>query len=82
MEEMEESQSEQPTTRTRFLKGLGMTVAAVVGAGVFAKNAFADPLCCSDPSCPSCPGGNWCSCSCPGCVAVCLGQGHCIACPC
>jgi len=79
---MQESETEKPTSRRRFIKQLGMTVAAVVGAGALAKNAFASPLCCYDTSCPSCPGGHYCRCSCPGCVAACLAPGNCIPCPC
>jgi hypothetical protein len=79
---MEKMDTETPTSRGRFLKRLGVTVAAAVGAGALAKNAFASELCCANSSCGSCSGGFFCSCSCSGCVAICLAPGQCTACPC
>jgi hypothetical protein len=80
------------TSRSRFLRQLGTTLVAAVGAGVFAKAAFATVDCCWDPNCNSCttssgtPGHN-CSCDCAGgCVNGyrCFPDsiGGCTACPC
>jgi hypothetical protein len=80
------------TSRTRFLKQLGVTLAAAVGAGVFAGRARATPgQCCYNCGCGGCGGSNcYCHCDCTGigdsyCLtsnAGCLASGHCISCGC
>lgn len=83
---------EPKTSRIRFLKQLGMTLAVGVGAAAaFARPAFAAGNCCRDCSCGSCGGGNcYCFCDCSAvqtqsyCYtqpAGCLSTG-CVQCPC
>jgi hypothetical protein len=77
------------SSRKRFLRQLGMTLAAAIGAGTFAKSAFAFNNCCKNcASCGTCSGGCWCFCDCSGagtqsyCSTVsCLSAG-CVTCPC
>lgn len=47
------------TTRRRFLRRLGTTVAAGVGLAILPANEAWAPCstCCKDDSCPFCPGG-------------------------
>lgn len=83
----------QTTTRTRFLKQLGATLAAAVGAGIFVSAASAVVgQCCKDCAhCGGCGGNNcYCQCDCTGippgsyCMTNptgCLASG-CIRCPC
>lgn len=86
---MEETEK---TSRPRFLRQLGVTLAAALGVGVFAKQAFASTLCCWDSGCATCnvnatTPGHHCSCDCfPGCWndSPCISdESHgCISCPC
>lgn len=57
------------TGRRRFLKQVVVTLATAVGAGAFAKAAFAIPgQCCRNcDTCGFCGGNNcWCYCDCSG----------------
>jgi hypothetical protein len=72
-------QIEKRTGRMRFLKQLGVTLAAAVGAGAFASAARATAgLCCRDCSrCPSCGTGQcYCYCDCTG-----IGESYCLTTP-
>jgi hypothetical protein len=58
-------QNEKRSSRSRFLRQLGVTMAAAVGAGALAARASAFPGdCCYDCSCGTCNGGCWCRCDC------------------
>lgn len=84
---------EKTTSRGRFLKRLGLTLAAAVGvAGALASSALATPgQCCKDcGQCGSCGSGKcYCFCDCSGigqsyCWTAsqgCLSSG-CVSCPC
>jgi hypothetical protein len=65
-----EPSDEQRTSRGRFLKRMGVFVAAAVGAGTLAKSAFANGVCCWNSSCPTCgvdgSPGHQCLCPCGG----------------
>lgn len=65
VDEVSTEAAQKPTTRRRFIRQLGMTLAAAVGAGVLAKSAFAvEGDCCRDCGCGSCAGGCYCRCDC------------------
>lgn len=80
-----DEETEKKTTRKRFLKQLGVTLAVGVGAGAFASTALADHQaghCCPSGSGPcthpgdptSCPQGqNLFHCNCSG-----IGQDYCL----
>jgi hypothetical protein len=82
------------TSRVRFLRQVGVTLAAAVGAGALASAAKASGNCCAtsgDPhGCGSCGTGKqfcWCNCSAAGTNSYCwpggcVTIGNCIACPC
>jgi hypothetical protein len=88
-----EDTAEVRSTRSRFIRQVGMTLAAAVGFGALAARASASPFrCCPDSSCGSCSGGTYCLCDCSGtgtqsyCWQIQQGcipsGGGCIACPC
>ncbi len=86
------------SSRGKFLKRLGLTLAAGIGvAGVLASSAFATPgrCCvvsgdtnCTQTGCGSCSGGCICKCDCTGIgesycwTGHCLSPGQCVNCPC
>lgn len=81
--------TEPQTSRKHFLGRLGVTLLAAVGAGAFAQSAFAVSNCCRDcNNCPSCSGGCYCNCQCPGGSSYCWTAGPCLTtqtcvqCPC
>lgn len=83
------------TGRKRFLRQLGVTLIAAVGAGALAEAAFANPgQCCPDCSrCGTCAGGTGCYCYCD-CTGIsssycwnldnpgCRTNSTCVSCPC
>lgn len=82
--------TENRRSRKRFLKQLGVALAAAIGFGALASSAYAAGNCCYDPSCGDCTGGKYCFCDCsaagepsycftqpPGCVTT-----GCVQCPC
>lgn len=78
--------SEEPTNRRRFVKQIGVALAAAVGAGWLVQAASAGVLCCADTTCPTCTlsgggSGYLCTCDCTSC-AICQPLGQCTACPC
>jgi hypothetical protein len=83
--------SGNPPTRRRFLRQLGVTVLAAVGAGALAQSAFAVNNCCPSDQCGTCQAngipGKFCFCNCSGvgttsyCTNDCV-TGSCISCPC
>jgi len=85
--------SEGRSTRGRFLKRVGMTLAAAVGvAAAYAAPAYAAGNCCKDCGrCGTCASGKcfcWCDCSAVGgqsycwtAQSGCLSSG-CVPCPC
>lgn len=90
-------ETEKRTSRGRFLRQVGVTLAAAVGAGKLASAAFAlGGNCCSssgDPhNCGSCgTGRQYCFCDCTAAgtpsycyqaASGCLAVGHCTPCPC
>lgn len=72
--------AEKTTTRARFLKQLGVTLAVGVGAGALASGARADHTaghCC--PNCDKCPGGNCPAGTCPmRCNCDGIGESYCL----
>ncbi|MGE5105758.1 MAG: hypothetical protein ACM3NZ_13490 [Betaproteobacteria bacterium] len=90
---LDEPKEEARTTRPRFLRQLGVTLATAVGAGILARTAFAaEGQCCRDcDNCGHCGGDScWCTCQCSsgnycftGVGAACIApNGGCITCPC
>lgn len=92
----EDEQPEEKTSRKRFLRQVGMTLLAAIGAGALAEAAFANPgQCCYDCggcggcSTPDAPNGCYCRCDCTGIsqsycwnyYTGCL-SGGCVSCPC
>jgi hypothetical protein len=79
--------AESRSSRVKFLRRLGVTLAAGVGAATFASVAHAAGRCCHDCSCGTCQGGCRCFCNCGGIgdsycwTSVCLASG-CVGCPC
>lgn len=87
---------EARSSRSRFLKQVGVTLAAAVGFGALAARASASPfMCCPNAGCGSCESGNmsgsYCFCDCTGtgtnsyCWQIqqgCVTGTGCIACPC
>lgn len=52
--------------RGRFIRQVGLTLAAAVGAGALASNAYATLNCCQQNCRSDCPGGtaaHWCVCT-------------------
>lgn len=84
----------QRSSRRSFLRAVGVTALAVVGAGVFTRSAFASGNCCYDAckcGAGSCPSGEcqcYCDCTGTGTGSYCTtDSGHCISssciqCPC
>jgi hypothetical protein len=71
---MDEKEQNERTSRSRFLRQLGVTLAAAVGAGALAARANAFPGdCCINCGCGSCDGGCYCFCDCSG-----IGQSYCL----
>jgi hypothetical protein len=79
------------SSRKRFLRQIGVTMLAAVGAGALARSAFATNNCCANSSCGVCQtsqgNGLYCFCSCPGggsyCSSICIiGGSGCVMCPC
>lgn len=71
---MEENESRYG--RGRFLRQIGLTLAAAVGAGALASNAYATLNCCParpENNCPTCPQGNKFYCVCTG-----ISENYCI----
>jgi hypothetical protein len=69
-------QNEKKSSRSRFLRQLGVTLAAAVGAGALAARANAYPgECCRDCNqCNTCgDGGCYCWCDCTG-----ISQSYCM----
>lgn len=86
-------ENENGTSRRRFLKQLGVTLAVALGAGALAESAFAAGQCCRNcNACGGCGGTScYCYCDCSGigesyCFvadAGCVAQGSgCIRCGC
>lgn len=73
-------------SRKWFVRQIGVTLMAALGAGALAKTAFATVNCCVDASCGSCTTingqpGIYCSCDAAGgCTQICLSSG-CTGCP-
>lgn len=67
-------ESEDRIGRARFLKRVGATLAAAVGAGALASRARATAgQCCRNCNCPSCgPTRCYCFCDCSG-----IGESYC-----
>jgi hypothetical protein len=83
MEEQEREAPQEeprPTSRRRFLRSVGVTLLAAVGAGALAKSAFAiEGQCCRDCSCGTCMDGCYCTCDCGSAGTYCYtGSGGCI----
>lgn len=87
------SHVEKHSSRSRFFKQVGITLAAATGFGALAGKASAAPFrCCPDSSCGSCgSGGTYCFCDCSGtgtpsyCWRIneaCITGTGCIGCPC
>jgi hypothetical protein len=76
---MDEKEQNERTSRSRFLRQLGVTLAAAVGAGALAARAKAFPGdCCYDCGCGGCTppqggSGCYCWCDCSG-----IGQSYCL----
>ncbi len=86
-------ESLKTSTRPRFRKQLGVTLAAGIGALTFAAKAFATSgNCCASDTCGGCgdprDGNKWCYCDCPGGTDYCWFNPAtacihgCVSCPC
>lgn len=93
-DEEPDAESLTRTSRHRFLRQLGMTAAAAIGAGAFARSIFAaSGNCCPNSSCGTCQAngksGMFCYCDCSRvgsqsyCTSDCITSGGgCQSCPC